>query len=48
MKRVNLGAGEQVDIGHGTVVRFDGAVPFINLQVSHDPGRCGCWCSPPR
>lgn len=39
VKRVNLGAGEQVDIGHGTVVRFDGAVPFINLQVSHDPGQ---------
>jgi cytochrome c biogenesis protein len=23
----------------GTVVRFDGAVPFVNLQVSHDPGQ---------
>jgi cytochrome c biogenesis protein len=21
------------------VVRFDGAVPFVNLQVSHDPGQ---------
>ena len=20
-------------------VRFDGAVPFVNLQVSHDPGQ---------
>ena len=26
-------------------VRFDGATPFVNLQVSHDPGSCGCWCS---
>lgn len=25
--------------GAGTVVRFDGAVPFVNLQVSHDPGQ---------
>ncbi|OOK65607.1 resB-like family protein [Mycobacterium kansasii] len=23
----------------GTTVRFDGAVPFVNLQVSHDPGQ---------
>jgi cytochrome c biogenesis protein len=23
----------------GTVIRFDGAVPFVNLQVSHDPGQ---------
>lgn len=42
-KRVNLRAGEQVrlDAGPaaGTVVRFDGAVPFVNLQVSHDPGQ---------
>jgi cytochrome c biogenesis protein len=41
--RVNLRAGEQVrldgDVGAGTVVRFDGAVPFVNLQVSHDPGQ---------
>jgi len=28
----------------GTVVRFDGAVPCsINVQVSHEPLRCGCW-----
>ncbi|BCO37793.1 cytochrome c biogenesis protein [Mycobacterium heckeshornense] len=39
VKRVNLLAGQQVDIDHGTVVRFDGAVPFVNLQVSHDPGQ---------
>ncbi|GFG73356.1 cytochrome c biogenesis protein ResB [Mycobacterium botniense] len=39
-KRVNLRAGEQVRLGHdGTLVRFDGAVPFVNLQVSHDPGQ---------
>ncbi len=42
-KRVNLRAGQQVVIDRGpaagTVVRFDGAVPFVNLQVSHDPGQ---------
>jgi cytochrome c biogenesis protein len=42
-KRTNLRAGEQVRLDHspaaGTVVRFDGAVPFINVQVSHDPGQ---------
>ncbi len=42
-KRVNLRAGQQVRIeagpAAGTVVRFDGAVPFVNLQVSHDPGQ---------
>ncbi|BBZ37352.1 cytochrome c biogenesis protein [Mycobacterium conspicuum] len=42
-KRVNLRAGEQVRLdppgSPGTVVRFDGAVPFVNLQVSHDPGQ---------
>lgn len=42
-KRVNLRVGEQVRIdqgpGAGTVIRFDGAVPFVNLQVSHDPGQ---------
>ena len=41
-KRVNLRAGEQVRLEQGpaagTVVRFDGAVPFISMQVSHDPG----------
>jgi cytochrome c biogenesis protein len=39
VKRVNLRAGQQVEIGQGTVVRFDGAVAFVNLQVSHDPGQ---------
>lgn len=42
-KRVNLRAGQDVRIDQGpaagTVVRFDGAVPFVNLQVSHDPGQ---------
>jgi cytochrome c biogenesis protein len=42
-KRVNLRAGQEVRIDRGpaagTVVRFDGAVPFVNLQVSHDPGQ---------
>ena len=42
-KRVNLRAGQQVRLDKGpaagTVVRFDGAVPFVNLQVSHDPGQ---------
>jgi cytochrome c biogenesis protein len=43
LDRVNLRAGEQIRLddgpGAGTVVRFDGAVPFVNLQVSHDPGQ---------
>lgn len=42
-KRVNLRAGQSVRIDQGpaagTVIRFDGAVPFVNLQVSHDPGQ---------
>ncbi|MEM6104945.1 cytochrome c biogenesis protein ResB [Mycobacterium sp. 050272] len=42
-KRVNLRAGQEVRIdqgpGAGTMIRFDGAVPFVNLQVSHDPGQ---------
>ncbi|OBI80573.1 cytochrome c biogenesis protein ResB, partial [Mycobacterium asiaticum] len=42
-KRVNLRVGEQVRIDQGpaagTTVRFDGAIPFVNLQVSHDPGQ---------
>lgn len=42
-KRVNLRAGQAVRIDQGpaagTVIRFDGAVPFVNLQVSHDPGQ---------
>lgn len=42
-KRVNLRAGQAVRIDQGpaagTVIRFVGAVPFVNLQVSHDPGQ---------
>ncbi|HEU0192298.1 MAG TPA: cytochrome c biogenesis protein ResB [Mycobacterium sp.] len=42
-KRVNLRAGQEVRIDQGpaagTVIRFVGAVPFVNLQVSHDPGQ---------
>ena len=37
--RVNLRAGQQVRLDDGTTVRFDGATPFVNLQVSHDPGQ---------
>ncbi|MDX6456270.1 MAG: cytochrome c biosis protein [Gaiellaceae bacterium] len=42
-ERINLIAGQQVRLDQGaaagTVVRFDGAVPFISVQVSHDPGQ---------
>ncbi|MGV0793875.1 cytochrome c biogenesis protein ResB [Mycolicibacterium sp. XJ1819] len=37
--RVNLGEGESTRLPDGTVVRFDGAVPFVNVQVSHDPAQ---------
>ncbi|MBJ7338628.1 cytochrome c biogenesis protein ResB [Mycolicibacterium sp.] len=37
--RVNLKAGESTRLNDGTQVRFDGAVPFINVQVSHDPAQ---------
>ncbi|MGD9618928.1 MAG: cytochrome c biogenesis protein ResB [Mycolicibacterium sp.] len=37
--RVNLQAGEEVRLADGTIVRFDGAEPFVNLQVSHDPAQ---------
>lgn len=37
--RVNLKAGEQTKLDDGTIVKFDGAVPFINVQVSHDPAQ---------
>ena len=39
LDRVNLRAGEQVRLDDGTLVRFDGATPFVNLQVSHDPAQ---------
>lgn len=37
--RANLRPGESVGLGDGTEVRFDAVVPFVNLQVSHDPGQ---------
>jgi cytochrome c biogenesis protein len=37
--RVNLKAGQSTRLNDGTVVRFDGAAPFINVQVSHDPAQ---------
>ncbi|NLV80365.1 MAG: cytochrome c biogenesis protein ResB [Rhodococcus sp.] len=37
--RVNLKPGESTTLPDGTVVRFDGAVDFVNLQVSHDPSQ---------
>ena len=39
VKRINLTLGQEVRLDDGTVVRFDGATPFVNLQVSHDPGQ---------
>ncbi len=39
LKRVNLDVGQEARLDDGTVVRFDGATPFVNLQVSHDPGQ---------
>jgi cytochrome c biogenesis protein len=39
VKRINLAQGEQVRLDDGTVVQFNGATPFVNLQVSHDPGQ---------
>ncbi|MEW5813488.1 MAG: cytochrome c biogenesis protein ResB [Actinomycetota bacterium] len=37
--RVNLRAGQDTRLPDGTIVRFDGAEPFVNLQVSHDPAQ---------
>ena len=37
--RVNLRAGESTRLVDGTTIRFDGAVPFVNVQVSHDPAQ---------
>lgn len=39
MARVNLKVGEDTRLADGTVVRFDGAEQFVNLQVSHDPAQ---------
>ncbi len=35
--RSNLKAGEEIRLDDGTRVRFDGALPFVNIQISHDP-----------
>ena len=37
LDRVNLRAGESVDLEDGTKITFDGAQEFVNLQVSRDP-----------
>ncbi|MHC9291000.1 cytochrome c biogenesis protein ResB [Mycobacterium sp. LTG2003] len=37
--RVNLEEGQETTLDDGTRVRFDGAKPFVNLQVSHDPAQ---------
>lgn len=37
--RVNLRPGESTTLDDGTVVRFDGADEFVNLQISHDPAQ---------
>ena len=37
--RVNLRPGETATMSDGSVVRFDGAKEFVNLQVSHDPAQ---------
>ncbi|NLE79469.1 MAG: cytochrome c biogenesis protein ResB, partial [Rhodococcus sp.] len=37
--RVNLRPGESTTLADGTEIRFDGAVDFVNLQVSHDPAQ---------
>lgn len=37
LERVNLGVGESITLDDGTVVTFEGANEFANLQISHDP-----------
>ncbi|MGK2882952.1 MAG: cytochrome c biogenesis protein ResB [Mycobacterium sp.] len=37
--RVNLSLGQSTTLDDGTIVTFDGAKPFVNVQVSHDPGQ---------
>jgi cytochrome c biogenesis protein len=37
--RANLVPGESVTLDDGTVVRFDGVLKWVNLQISHDPGQ---------
>ncbi|MBP2365662.1 cytochrome c biogenesis protein ResB [Pseudonocardia parietis] len=34
-----MGIGDTVTLPDGTVVRFDGVTPWVNLQVGHDPGQ---------
>nr|WP_239028941.1 cytochrome c biogenesis protein ResB [Pseudonocardia acidicola] len=36
--RANLRPGESVRLDDGTTVRFDDVIPWVSLQVSHDPG----------
>ena len=38
-RRADLRPGQQVRLDDGTAVRFDGVVPFINVQVSYDPAQ---------
>lgn len=37
LDRVNLRAGQEVQLDDGTKIRFDGAKEFVNLQIAHDP-----------
>lgn len=37
--RVNLAQGESITLDDGTVVRFEGAKEFVNLQVGTDPSQ---------
>lgn len=39
LDRVNLRVGEEVRLDDGSVLSFDAVTPFVNLQVSHDPGQ---------
>ena len=37
--KARLGIGDTVTLPDGTVVRFDGVTPWVNLQVGYDPGQ---------
>ena len=37
LDRVNLRQGEEVKLDDGTVITFEGAKQFVNLQIRHDP-----------
>ncbi|CAJ1508772.1 cytochrome c biogenesis protein ResB [[Mycobacterium] burgundiense] len=39
LDRVNLRVGDDVRLDDGSVLSFDRVTPFVNLQVSHDPGQ---------